>query len=87
MSMQQIMRWGNDFLRIRRGKYLTFGSNGEKTNVKGRTHEIVNYVLSCLIHPIIKICQNVVELVIAWSGKSIGRNSNWAGDPFLKNVF
>ena len=37
--------------------------------------------------PIIKFYQNVVELVIAWSGKSMGRNLNCEEDPFLKNVF
>ena len=29
----------------------------------------------------------MVELVIAWSGKSMGKNSNWEEDPFLKNMF
>ena len=52
MSMQQIMRWGHDFLKDKDGEYLTFGANEEKPNVNGRTHETVNY-LSCLIHPII----------------------------------
>ena len=32
--------------------YLTFEANGENPNVKGRTHQTVNY-FSCLIHPII----------------------------------
>ena len=36
---------------------------------------------------IIYFCQNVVELVIAWNGKSMGKNSNWAENHFLKNVF
>ena len=26
---------------------------------------------------------NVVELVTTWSGKSMGRNSNWVEDPFV----
>ena len=51
MSMQQIMRWGHDFLRIG-GGYLTFWANGEKPNVNEITHQTVNY-LSFLIHPII----------------------------------
>ena len=29
----------------------------------------------------------MVESVIAWSGKSMGRNSNWEENSFLKNVF
>ena len=39
MSMQQMMRRGHDFLRIRGGNIQTFGANGEKPNVKGRTHK------------------------------------------------
>ena len=34
--------------------------------------------------PIIYFCQNVVELVIAWNGKSMGKNSNWAETHFWK---
>ena len=68
--MQHLKRWGHDLLRIRRGKYLTFGANGEKTNVKGRTHQTVDY-LSCLIHPIIYYCQKLVGLVIAWDGQGM----------------
>ena len=38
--------------------------------------------------PIIYFCQNVVELVIAWNGKSMGKKKFELGkDPFLKNVF
>ena len=33
---------------------------------------------------ILKFCQNVVELVIKWSGKRMGTNSNWEEDPFLE---
>ena len=34
--------------------------------------------------PIIYFCQNVVELVIAWNGKSMGKNSNWAENHFFE---
>ena len=64
------MRWGQDFLRIWGGNIQTFGANGEKPNVKGRTHQTINY-LSCLIHPIIYYYQKLVGLVIAWDGKGM----------------
>ena len=87
MSMQQIMRWGHDFLRIMGGNIQTFGANGEKPNVKGRSHQTVNY-LSCLIHPIIYYCQKLVELVIAWDGQGMtAQNSNWRSHQLLGNAF
>ena len=63
------MRWGHDFLRIV-GGYSNLWANGENPNVKGRTHQTVNY-LSCLTHPIIYYCQKLVELVIAWDGQGM----------------
>ena len=51
----------------RGGGYSNPWANGENPNVKGRTHQIVNY-LSCLIHPIIYYCQKLAGLVIAWDG-------------------
>ena len=63
------MRWGHDFLRIWVGGDIqTFGANGEMPNVKGKTHQTINY-LSCLTHPIIYYCHKLVELDIAWDGK------------------
>ena len=41
MSMQQIMRWGHDFLRIR-GGYLTFGPVGKSQMSKGEPIKNVN---------------------------------------------
>ena len=69
MSMQQIMRWGNDFLRIR-GGFQNFGPTGKGQMSKGEPIKTINY-LSCLIHPIIYYCQKLVELVIAWDGKGM----------------
>ena len=69
MSMQQIMRWEHDFLRIR-GGYSILWANGEKPKVKGITHQTINY-LSCLIHPIIYYFQKLVDLVIAWDGQGM----------------
>ena len=88
MSMQQIMRWGHDFLRIRRGEYLTFGANGEKPNVKGRTHQSVSQLPILSFSPIIKFCQNVVELVIAWGWEEYGQQFRIWGKPiFGENQF
>ena len=70
MSMQQIMKWGHDFLRIRGWGYSNLWGNGENPNVKGRTHQTVNY-LSCLIHLIIYHYNKLVELVIAWDGQGM----------------
>ena len=71
------------FLRIKGGGYLTFGANGEKKNFHERTHQTINY-LSCLFPQLFIFGQNVVELVIAWNGKSMGKNSNWAEIHFWK---
>ena len=65
-----IMRWGHDFLWNNGGNIQTFGANGENPYVKGKTHQIVNY-LSCLTHPIIYYCQKLAELVIAWDGQGM----------------
>ena len=87
MSMQQIKRWGHDFLRIRGGDIQAFGPMGKIQMSKGEPIKTVNY-LSCLIHPIIYYCQKLVELVIAWDGQGlevkirIGQSTN-----FWKNVF
>ena len=67
MSMQQIMRWGHDFLRIR-GGYSNLWANGEKPNVKGRTHQTV-YYLSYLIHPIIYYFQKWLSWLLLGMGK------------------
>ena len=86
MSMQQIMRWGHGFPKEWGGKlFKTLGQWGkEKCKIENPSNPQLP-ILS--FSPIIKFFQNVVELVIAWSGKSMGTNSNWAEDPFLKNMF
>ena len=60
------------------GDIQTFGANGEKPNVNGRTHQTVNYI-SCLIHPIIYYYQELVELVIAWDGQGMAAQI-WIGE-------
>ena len=70
------------FPKYKKGEYLTFGANGKNPNVKGRTREIVNY-LSCLIHPIIYFCQELVEIVIAWGWEEYGKQFRIWGKPIL----
>ena len=69
------------------GGYSNPWANGEKPNVKGRTHQTVNY-LSCLIHPIIYYCQKLVELVIAWDGQGMEvKNLNLGKTHFWGKAF
>ena len=71
MSMQQIMRWGHEFLRIRgEGIFKTLGSMGKSQMSKGEPTKTINY-LSCLIHAIIYYCKKLVELVITWDGQGM----------------
>ena len=70
MSMQQIMRWGHDFLRIIGGNIQTFGLMGKIQMSKGEPIKTINY-LSYLIHPIIYYYHKLVELVIAWDGQGM----------------
>ena len=69
MSMQHIMRWGHDFLRIG-GVFKPLGQMGKIQMSKGEPIKIVNY-LSCLIHAIIYYCHKLVELAIAWDGQGM----------------
>ena len=85
MSMQQIMRWGNDFLRI--GGYSNLWANGEKPNFKGRTHQ------NCQL-PFLSYSPNHLLLPeIGWVGYCMGwaryenPNSNWISHQFLENMF
>ena len=75
------------FLRNREGNYLNLWANGENPNVKGRTHQTLNYQF-CLFPPINKFCQNVVEIVIAQEWEEYGQEIRIWGNPFLgKLVF
>ena len=88
MSMQQIMRRGHDFLRIRWGWiFKPWGPMGKIQMSKGEPIKTVNY-LYCLIHPIIYYCQNLVELVIAWDGQGmIGQIQIGEGISFWETCF
>ena len=43
---------GHDLTRIRGGNHLNLWANGEKQNVKGKTHKAGNYPF-CLVCPVI----------------------------------
>ena len=85
--MQQIMRWGHDFLRIRGWAYSNLWANGENPNVKGRTHQ--NCQLSFLSHSL----NHLLLPEIGWVGYCMGwamydsPNSNWRSHQFLGNTF
>ena len=70
--MQLIMTWGHDFPKDNRVGMLTLSKFGEKPCVMGRTHQNCQlpYFLSSLPNHL--FCQKVVEVVIAWKGKSMG---------------
>ena len=53
------------------GGYSNPSANGEKPNVKGKTHQTVNYPF-CLLVSIIYFCRKLVELVNAWGWEEYG---------------
>ena len=73
MSMQRIMRWGHDFSKDKGVGMLTLSLFGEMPCVMGRTHQ--NCQLPSFLSSLPKhlFCQKVVEVVIAWKGKSMGK--------------
>ena len=71
MSMQRIMRWGHDFPKDKEVGMLTLSLFGEKPCVMGRTHkncQLPSFLSSLPDH---LFYQRVVEVVIAWKGKSM----------------
>ena len=72
MSMQRIMIWGHDFPKDKGVGMLTLIQFGENPCVMGRTHK--NCQLPSFLSPLPNhlFCQKVVEVVIAWKGKSMG---------------
>ena len=73
MSMQRIIRWGNDFSKDKGVGMLTLSQFGENPCVMGRTHkncQLPSFLSSLPNH---LFCQTVVEVVIAWKGKSMGK--------------
>ena len=66
------MRWGHDFLRIRREIIKPLGPMGKIQISKGEPIKTINYTVCCLF-PIIYLCQNLVEVVIAWEWEEYGK--------------
>ena len=76
------MRWGHDFPKDKGVGMLTLSQFRENPCVMGRTHQncqLPSFLSSLPNH---LFCQKVVEVVIAWKGKSMGI-SNWAKHPIL----
>ena len=66
------MRWGHDFPKDNGVGMLTLNQFWEKPRVMGRTHQncqLPSFLSSLPNH---LFCQKVVEVVIAWKGKSMG---------------
>src|SRR5713226_5734181 len=66
------MRWGHDFRKDKGVGMLTLSQFGENPCVMGRTHkncQLPSFFSSLPNH---LFCQKVVEVVIAWKGKSMG---------------
>ena len=82
MSMQQIMRWGHDFPKDKKGEIFNLWGQWGKPNLNGRTHQTINY-LSCLIHPIISFCRKLVEVVIAWGWEEYRHEFRIWGKPIF----
>ena len=73
--MQQIMRWGHDFPRIGRGGMLNL-------EPLSKTHKKYQLPLFLSFSPTIHFYQNLIEVVTAWKGKTMGKNSSRA--PILE---
>ena len=73
MSMQRIMRWGHDFPKDEGVGMLNLIQFGENPCLMGRTHQNCQlpYFLSSLPNHL--FYQKVVEVVISWKGKSMGK--------------
>ena len=76
MSIQQIMRWGHDFLRIRGGGCLTLSHGGKPIKT------ITTHFLS--FSPIIYFCKNLVEAVIAWEWEEYGKKFELGRAPIFE---
>ena len=80
MSMQKIRRWGNYFPRIRGRECLNLSHWGKNPSKLSAT-------LYLSFSPTIYFCQNLVEVVIAWNGKSMGKIRIGKSTHFWKTCF
>ena len=76
MSMQRIMTWGHDFPKDKGVGMLTLNLFGENPCVIRRTHQNCQIPSFLSFLPNHVFCQKVVEVVIAWKGKTMG-NFEW----------
>ena len=67
------MRWGHDFPKDKGEGMLTLSQFGERPCVMGKTHQNCQLPFFLAFFPTIYFFQNVVEIVIAWKGKSMGK--------------
>ena len=74
---------GHDFPKDKGVGMLTLIQFGEKTCVMGRTHPNCQQPSFLSFLPNHLFCQKVVEVVIAWKGKSMG-SFEWGKLPSLK---
>ena len=74
------MRWGHDFPKDKGVGMLTLNLFGENPCVMGRTHQNRQLPSFLSFLPNHLFCQEVVEVVIAWKGKSMG-NFEWGRAP------
>ena len=87
MSMQRIMRWGHYFPRYKGVGMLTLSLVVENPCVMGRTHQNCQLPFFLSFFPTIYCCENVVEVVIAWKGKSMGKFKLGREPSFVMSCF
>ena len=87
MSMQRIIRWGHDFPKDKGVGMLTLSQFGENPCVMGKTHQSgqLPFFLSSL--PSHLFCHKVVEVVISWKGKSMGKFKLGREPSFVMSCF
>ena len=79
-----LKRWGHDSQGRGRGKYSNPWANGEKPNVKGKIHKVVNYPF-CLLCTVI---QKLVGEVNAWGWEEYEiQILIWEANHFWKTCF
>ena len=73
MSMQRIMKRGHDFPKDKREGMLTLSHFGVRPCVMGKNPSKLSTTLFLVFLPNHLFCQKVVEVVIAWKVKSMGK--------------
>ena len=76
------MRWGYDFPKDKGVEMLTLNLFGENPCVMGRPHQNRQLPSFLSFLPNHVFCHEVVEVVIAWKGKSMGK-FKWSRAPIF----